>query len=86
MVRFDSVTQDRWDSIFGAKSPEQRIQERDAAIKEQNRRKEQVQDVAAPAIHDDRLYKGFNIGLGEHTEGRTHTRELAKRMGLRPCG
>lgn len=42
--------------------------------------------VSAPAIHDDRIYRGYDHGLGCYIEGRTHRREVMKRLGKEECG
>lgn len=38
---------------------------------------------AAPAIHSDRLYVGYDVGLGCYTHGKAHRREIMRAKGLR---
>lgn len=43
-----------------------------------------VKRAAAPAVHDDKLYSGWNPALRMHVRGRTHEREELKKRGWRP--
>lgn len=37
----------------------------------------------APAIHDDKIYRGYNPVLRTYVRGRTHEREILKQRGFR---
>lgn len=88
IATFRNISDERWQAIFG--TPEEQMKRRAEALAEQKQREAKEaaaqKEAAGLAIHDDRLYTGFNIGLGEYCEGRTHTREIAKRLGKRACG
>ncbi len=40
----------------------------------------------AAAVHDDRLYRGYNHALRCQVNGRTHEREILRERGLVHCG
>jgi hypothetical protein len=86
-VKFD-VSQDRWDSIFGKKEekskPGRYVWQDDKFVHEDEVSKTtQSSDNVAPAIHDDRLYKGvYDWGIGRVWNSRTERREYLKANGF----
>lgn len=85
IATFRNISDERWQAIFG--TPEEQMGRRAKALAEQKQREleqaEAVKNTNGLAVHGDALYTGFNIGLGEYCNGRTHTREIAKRLGKR---
>lgn len=66
------VTQQHWDKIF------------DPATRPPEEAKPLTVDchVNAPAIHDDKLYKGYDWGAGRNFDGRTERREWMKKNNV----
>ena len=73
---------ERWEAIFGKADPtkfRKAKKAQDAAKKKRNN--EVASTSAGVAVHGDDLYRGFDRGLGCNVRGRTHRRELMKRVG-----
>jgi hypothetical protein len=82
---FESIPQERWDAIFGTPA-EVASKRRAAAEATASHKRARKYEAQAPAVLDDRLYVGWDRGLGVRTEGRAHRRQVMAEKGLVECG
>jgi len=80
---FEAVSRERWERAFGPYDP---VQFRRALAAQRRQRAKRVHGVAAPYVHDDHLYKGFDYGLGCHVDGRADRNRKMRALGLREVG
>lgn len=89
LFTFADVPRDRWEAAFGAWTPETFRAAKTVQDAARKAGRATTPRAAAPAVHGDckgpgrRLYRGFDYGLGQRIEGRTHRREVMRQLGVR---
>ena len=78
---FNHISADKWEAAFGKHDPE-------AFRKAVRAKRVKASPDVEKCVHiqTDKMYEGYDPGLGAFVQSRAHRKELMKAKGLRECG